>query len=174
MREEQGLIIAILILIVLFVAYILYMNYNNQKSINKDINQEDEKVIDKGAHWSPQSLESYVTLVTTAGELFSNYINTMNVNVVPIFEKMNKQSSFQHYIKYVNKATNYINSIINNITLLNNELQKPVINNVLVNNLVYNVKHNIKDLYQQINYAQFEMLCAFKYAMKYGYQIHIY
>jgi len=170
---EQGLIFAILILIFIFVGVLLYLNYNNQpKSALKELSEgteESENVEQKGGHWTTQSLESYVALVTTAGELFSNYINTMNVNLVPIFQQMNKHSAFEHYIKYINKATNLLNSIISSVVILNDALSKPVLNNVLVNNMIYNIQQDIKDLYQQINYAQYESLCAIRYALKYGY-----
>jgi len=170
MCGEQGLIFAILILIFIFVGVLLYLNYNQQKSVSKEIYEENiENVEQKGGHWTTDSLQSYVGLVTTAGELFSNYINTMNVNVVPIFQQMSKHGTFEHYIKYVNKATNLLNSIISSVTLINDALTKPVLNTVLVNNLIYNIQHDIKELYQQINYAQYESLCAFKYALKHGY-----
>jgi len=161
-NKDNQMIYAAVILLIFLVVVILFINYSNDPE-NKNI----FKFIEKKMHHN--DYVQYVNNLSAAYEIFLNYINVMNQNAIPIFESIHKHYYYDKYIKAINKANTLLNTIYIDTLALQDAINKTNINETLVKNLVYNTKHDLKNLYKEINKAQYQLLYPYEQILKYNY-----
>lgn len=161
-NKDNQMVYAAVLLLVFLVLVMLFINYSNNSEMKNIFNVVDKKIY-------KDDYVKYVNTLSAAYEIFLNYINVMNENAIPIFEAMHKHYYYDKYVKAINKANTILNSLFIDTLALQDAINKININETLVKNLVYNTKHELKELYKEINKAQYQLLYPFEQILKHNY-----
>lgn len=165
-QRDTEMIYSAAILLIFIIIFMLIVNYSNNYDDNKNL-----KIL---FNFSEKKLHghdyiNYVNNLTAAYEIFLNYTNVMNQNAIPMFEAMHKHYHYDKYIKAMNKANTLLNKLYVNTLALQDAVNKTNINETLVKNLVYDTKHDLKELYKEINKAQYELFYPYEQVLKHDY-----
>jgi len=161
-NKDTQMVYAGALLLLFLVIVILIINYSNNPE-SKNIFKFVQKKMDHNDYIK------YVNNLSAAYEIFLNYINVMNENAIPIFESIHKHYYYDKYIKAINKANTLLNTIFVDTLALQDAINKTNINHTLVKNLVYNTQHDLKNLYKEINKAQYQLLYPYEQILKHNY-----